>query len=132
MKFKLLALAVSVAAMTSCEQLFNEDVTSPDGSSPLITINTPYDNTVYSTSQAIRIQSEISDKDKISQLDVKVTKLDGSNQVWGFTKFPMKNPVILDTAFSAAGLAAGNYVLTLNTIDGRTNVGTKEIKFTVK
>jgi hypothetical protein len=47
-------------------------------------------------------------------------------------KFPKKNPVVLDTAIAATSLAKGEYLLTLNGIDGRANVGTKEIKFSIR
>jgi hypothetical protein len=133
MKLKLLPLIFSLAAFTSCDELLNEDTTSPDGSLPYISMLAPYENSVFTSSQSVRIKSEISDKDKIKRLEVHVSKSDGTGgDVWGYTKFPKKHPVIIDTTFSAAGLATGDYIITLNTIDGRTNVGSKVIRFSIK
>ena len=133
MKWKLFLLVPALAALSSCEELWNEDTTTPDGSVPYIAVQSPHDNTIYTAQQQVRIKSEISDKDKIKQLEVHVSPVNaGTGDVWGFTKFPKKNPVILDTAFSAAGLATGDYIITLTTIDGRTNTGSKVIRFTVK
>ncbi|MGV3642162.1 MAG: hypothetical protein ACO1NZ_16675, partial [Adhaeribacter sp.] len=107
--------------------------TSPGGSLPYIKVDAPHGNTVYTAQQQGSIKSEISDKDKIQQLEVHVTPVNATGgDVWGYTKYPKKNPVIIDTAFSAAGLPAGDYIITLNTIDGRTNVGSKVIHFSVK
>jgi len=134
MKIKILAFALTLTALAGCEFL-EEDLTSPDGSVPYISVSSPGNNAVFTNGQYINLKSEISDKDKISQLDVRVTKLNtesGSEPVWGYTQQPMKNPVIIDTAFSVSNLPAGDYILTLNTVDGRTNVGTKEITFSVK
>jgi len=134
MKFKIFAFALSLTVFAGCD-LLEEDLTSPDGSIPYISISSPNNNAVFTNGQTLNLKSEISDKDKISQLDVQVTRLnaEASNEpVWGYSKQPMKNPVIIDTAFAVSSLPAGEYILTLNTIDGRTNVGTKEIKFSVK
>jgi hypothetical protein len=133
MKFKLLPLFFSLFAFTGCEELLQEDTTSPDGSLPYISMVAPYENSVFTSGQAVRIKSEITDKDKIKKLEVHVTKSDGAGgDVWGYTKFPKKNPVIVDTTFSAAGLAKGDYIITLNTIDGRTNVSSKITRFSVR
>jgi hypothetical protein len=133
MKLKLLALPLSLAAFTGCEDLFKEDTTSPDGSAPYITVQSPHDNAVYAAGEAVKIKSEISDKDKIQQLEVLVTSMEtGTGEVLRFIRHPKKTPVILDTTFSAAGLKAGGYTISLHTIDGRTNVGTKVIRFSIK
>lgn len=133
MKWKLFVLVPVLAALSSCEELWNEDTTSPDGSLPYIKVDAPHENTVYTAQQQVSIKSEISDKDKIKQLEVHVTPVNApGGDVWGYTKYPKKNPVIIDTAFSAAGLPAGDYIITLNTIDGRTNVGSKVIRFSVQ
>ncbi|WP_026462625.1 hypothetical protein [Adhaeribacter aquaticus] len=132
MKLKLLAIAVSMAALTSCEELF-DDGTKLDGSTPYIMLSSPNENSVFAKNQNVAIHSEITDKDNINQLDVNITQLnqDGSKALWGFSKQPKKNPVILDTTFNTSNLAAGNYLLSVTTIDGRNNTGTKEIKFTI-
>jgi hypothetical protein len=133
MQFKLLPLVFTLFAFTACEELLNEDTTSPDGSVPYIAVQAPYENSVFSAGQVVRIKSEITDKDKIKRLEVHVTRTDGAGgDVWGYTKHPQKNPVIVDTTFSAAGLGKGSYLISLNTIDGRTNVGTKTIRFSIK
>lgn len=133
MKFKLFSLVVALTAFSSCEEMFKEDTTSPDGSVPYIAVQSPNDNASYASQQQITIKSEITDKDKIQQLEVHVTRADGANgDVWGYTQYPKKNPVLVDTAFSAASLTPGNYIITLNTIDGRTNVGSKVIRFSIK
>jgi predicted phage tail protein len=132
MKFKMFTFVLSMAALSSCE-LLKEDTTAPDGSVPYIVVRSPDNNGVYTRQQQVRVKFEITDKDKIQQLEVHVTKEDGANgDVWGFTSYPKKNPVVLDTTFSATGLATGKYSITLNTIDGRTNVGTKVIQFSIK
>ena len=134
MKFKILVFALSLTALSGCDFL-EEDLTSPDGSVPYISIISPGENAVFTNGQTINLQSQITDKDKINQLDVRVTKINadsGNEPVWGYSEQPMKNPVIIDTALTVSSLPAGNYILTLNTVDGRTNVGTKEIKFSVK
>jgi hypothetical protein len=134
MKIRIFAFVLFVSAFAGCD-LLEEDITAPDGSLPYITVSSPSENAVYSKGQTFNLKSEISDKDKINQLDVRVTKINtdsGSQPVWGFTKQPMRNPVIIDTAFTVSSLPAGDYILTLNTVDGRTNVGTKEIKFSIK
>jgi len=134
MKIKIFAFVMFVSAFAGCD-LLEEDVTAPDGSLPYISVSSPSDNAVFSKGQTFNLKSEISDKDKINQLDVRVAKINtesGSQAVWGFTKQPMRNPVIIDTAFTISSLPTGDYVLTLNTVDGRTNVGTKEIKFSIK
>ncbi len=138
MKKTLYAFAISallLTTITGCQEIFNDDETAPDGSTPNISISSPNDNSSFHTGQTINITSIITDKDNIQKIEVKVAKVTAGNPsatLWGFTKQPKKNPVVrLDTAFTASALPAGNYVLTLNTIDGRTNVGYKEIKFSV-
>jgi hypothetical protein len=122
----------SVAALSGCE-LLKEDTTAPDGSLPYIAMRSPDNNAVYTRNQQVRIKSEITDKDKIQQLEVHVTRAEGTGgDVWGFTQYPKKNPVLLDTTLAASDLPSGQYIVTLNTIDGRTNVGTKEIRFTIQ
>ena len=133
MKLRFLPLVFSLFAFTGCEELFTEDTTTPDGSVPYISMVAPYENSVYTSGQAVRIKSEITDKDKIKQLDVHVTKSDGAGgDVWGYTKHPKKNPVIVDTTFAVTNLAKGDYIISLNTIDGRSNVSSKVIRFSVK
>jgi len=134
MKIKIFALAFSLAALAGCD-LLEEDLTSPDGSVPYINVLSPGENAVFMNGQTISLKSEITDKDKINQLDVRITKIntgDSNTPVWGYTKQPMKNTVVVDTALVVSSLPAGDYILTLDTVDGRTNVGTKEVKFSVK
>ena len=153
MRYTKFALVALVALFTGCEEYFEKKDSEQDGSKPYIAISAPADNSVFATTQSIKIESVVSDKDNVKELEVQIVKLEGSEigngnanananavntgngsnkAVWSFKKFPIKNPVVVDTAFAAANLPAGNYLLTLNSIDGRTNVGTKEVKFTVK
>ncbi|GEO06312.1 hypothetical protein AAE02nite_39760 [Adhaeribacter aerolatus] len=158
MKYTKFAFVALVAVLTGCEEYFAKKDSEPDGSKPYIAISAPADNSVFSSNQAIKIESVISDKDKVKELEVQVVKLgesatgngnpnanpnnkglgigqgndNSSKALWSFKDFPVKNPVVIDTAFSAATLPAGEYLLTLNTVDGRTNVGIKEVHFTVK
>ena len=134
MKIKLFIFALSLMALAGCSY-FEEDLTSPDGSAPYISVLSPGENTVFTDGQVLNLKSEILDKDKINQLEVQIIKLNAESSnapVWGFTQQPKKNPVVIDTALAVSSLPAGDYLLTLNTVDSRTNVGTKEIKFSVK
>jgi len=148
-KFAFVAL-VAVFTFTGCEEYFEKKDSEQDGSKPYIAISAPADNSVFTSNQSIKIESVISDKDNVKELDVQIVKLEGgangnanananaggngngNKAIWSFKKLPVKNPVVVDTAFSASVLPAGDYLLTLNSIDGRTNVGIKEVKFTVK
>lgn len=154
MRFKKLALISLVVIFTGCEEYFEKKDGEPDGSNPYIAISSPADNSTFIGTQSIKIESVISDKDDVKEFEVQIVKMEdakgpnanananatdnansissNNHAVWSFKKFPIKNPVVVDTAFSASQLPAGEYLLTLNTIDGRTNVGIKEVKFTVK
>ena len=147
MKYTKFAFVALVAVFTGCEEYFEKKDSEPDGSKPYIAISAPADNSVFAGDQPIKIESVISDKDDVKELDVQIVKLDaaamanassnnsspGTNTaVWSFKKLPVKNPVVIDTFMAASALPAGDYLLTLNTVDGRTNVGSKEVKFTVK
>ena len=156
MRYTKFALVALVAVFTGCEEYFEKKDSEQDGSKPYIAISAPADNSVFAPNQSIKIESLISDKDNVKELEVQIVKLqglgngnanananinananagnndNGNKAVWSFKKFPLKNPVVVDTALAASALPAGTYLLTLNSIDGRTNVGTKEVKFTVK
>jgi hypothetical protein len=147
MRYNKFAFVALVAVFTGCEEYFEKKDSEPDGSKPYIAISAPADNSVFSSNQAIKIESVISDKDKVKELEVQIVQLgevgiananksiggdNNAKALWSFKEFPKTNPVVVDTAFAAATLPAGEYLLTLNTIDGRTNVGIKEVHFTVK
>lgn len=150
MKYTKFAFVALVAVLTGCEEYFEKKDSEPDGSKPYIAISAPADNSVFASNEAIKIESVISDKDKVKELEVQVVRLgesvnanannkglglgnsNSAKALWSFKEFPVKNPVVIDTAFAAANLPAGEYLLTLNTIDGRTNMGIKEVHFTVK
>ena len=127
--------AVGLLGFTSCDDIFNEDLTTPDGSLPAITQQAPAQQSAYMASQNIPIQFYIVDKDKISDLEVHMTRTgEGSlaaQEVFGFRQAPEQTGVTVDTTFNAAGLAAGNYQLTITAIDGRTNKTVKTTDFTV-
>lgn len=133
--YKAVFILSILCTLASCEELFNESETGPDGSVPFVRLQAPNDNSVFKIGQNVKIVSTISDKDGIQEMDVKVVKVsDGaaSQAVWGYKKFPTTNPVIVDTLIAANNLTAGEYLLRLNLIDKRTNVQVKEVHFTVK
>jgi hypothetical protein len=140
MKYTKFALVALVAVFTGCEEYFEKKDSEADGSTPYIAISAPADNSVFTQNQTIEIESLISDKDQVKELEVQVVKLAESTKqvgnisesVWSYKDFPVKNPVVIDTVLAASNLAPGNYLLTLNSIDKRTNVGIKEVHFTVK
>lgn len=145
MKYTKLGLLALVAVLAGCEEYFEKKDSEPDGSKPYIAIMAPANNSVFSNTQAIKIESVVSDKDKVKEIEVQIVQLapeagqktgtlaaSNSKPVWSFKNFPAKNPVVIDTALAAANLPAGKYLLTLHSIDNRTNVGTKEVHFTVK
>jgi len=146
MKYTKFALLALLGLFTGCEEYFAEKDSEPDGSKPYISVMSPANNSVFARNQNIEIESLLSDKDNIKELEVQIVKLNsessfstttidtttsGNKAVWSFKKYPTQNPVIIDTTVAASVLTAGNYLLVFNGIDGRTNVGTKEIKFTV-
>jgi len=136
MKYTKLALLASMGLLAGCEEYYAKKDAAPDGSDPYISISAPAQNSVFSVAQSIRLESLLSDKDKVKEIEVQVVKLDGSTEnnqpLLSFKQFPKTNPVVIDTAFAAAALPAGDYLLIMNGIDGRTNVGTKEVNFSVK
>ena len=67
MKIKIFAFALYILALTGCD-LLEEDLTSPDGSVPYISVSSPGQNSVFTIGQTINLKSEISDKDKINQI----------------------------------------------------------------
>jgi len=146
MRYTKFAFVALVAVFTGCEEYFEKKDSQPDGSKPYIAISAPADNSVFSSNEAIKIESVISDKDKVKELEVQIVQLgeggsvnnksigtdNSAKALWSFKEFPKTNPVVVDTALAAANLPAGEYLLTLNTIDNRTTVGIKEVHFTVK
>lgn len=136
MKYTKVAMLAMMGLFSGCEEYFAEKDAEADGSDPYISISAPAQNSVYDNNGSIKIESLLSDKDFVKEIEVQVVSLDSSAKsnepILSFKKFPKKNPVILDTTLATADLPVGEYLLILNGIDGRTNVGTKEVKFLVK
>lgn len=136
MKYAKFALVGLMGLFAGCEEYYAKKDVEADGSTPYITISAPAHNSVFTKGENVRIESLLSDKDQVKQIEVKIVELNkngqGNKPAISFKKFPKKNPFVLDTTFAAASLPVGEYLLTLNGIDGRTNVGTKEVKFSVK
>ncbi|QMU29107.1 hypothetical protein [Adhaeribacter radiodurans] len=130
-----LTALILIISLTSCEDLFNNSDTKPDGSAPYVRLDAPLNNSVFMSGKTIPIQSLISDKDKIKELEVQVVNLaDGSlNQtVWGYKKHPKTNPVIVDTTIKASSLPQGSYLLRMSLTDNRTNSKVKEVRFSIR
>lgn len=133
MKFtKLLASAVMVVSLTACEDVFEEGSLQPDGSKPALTIRNPTKNQVLAKSSGLRVKLTASDKDKVKELHVRVRAVNGDADYINFTTLPDKKILEFDTLLSATELPQGNYTLTINATDYRTNVSFSEVLFSVK
>jgi hypothetical protein len=133
MKFKsLLASVVAVIALTACEDVFEDGSLQPDGSKPSLTIRNPTNSQVLSQADGLRIKLTVSDKDKVKELQVRVRDVGGDADFINFTTFPDKKILELDTLLTVPGLKQGDYILTINATDYRTNVASDEVGFKVK
>ena len=128
----LLASLVAVSMMTACEDLFEDGSLQPDGSKPNLTVKNPTTNQTLSTTNGLRIKLTATDKDKVKELQVRVHKPGGNADLVNFKTYPDKKILEVDTLVSVPGLQAGEYTLTINATDYRTNVASKEISFKVK
>ena len=135
MKFRSIAISFAVLTMVGCKNIFEDNDVSLDGSTPYNSIDSPKNNNVYKTTNAIAIKSGFSDKDKVELVDVKLvalgSELRGSTNVISFQKFPNMEVFSLDTTFAAGTLAAGKYQLQIRSVDTRKNEGVKEVLFTI-
>jgi hypothetical protein len=136
MRYVKFALVAVAGLLVSCEDYYAEKDAEADGSNPYISISAPGQNTVFNQNQSIKLESLLSDKDQVKKIEVQIVSLNKEGQdnetLVTFNKFPKKNPVVLDTTISTAELPAGDYLLILNGTDGRANMGTKEVNFSVK
>lgn len=133
MKFKtLLASLVAVASLTACEDLFEDGSLQPDGSKPNLIIRNPTQNQTLSKSNGLRVKFTATDKDKVRELQVRVRDIAGGTEHISFTTFPDKKVLELDTVLNASALSQGDYTLSINVTDYRTNVASTEVLFSVK
>jgi len=135
MNFRNIAVSVGLLTMVGCQNIFEDNDVTLDGSTPYNTIASPGANNVYANGQDIKLESNFNDKDQVAEVDVKIVALGsglrGSLNVVDFKRFPNKVQYKLDTAFAARTFAPGNYQLTIRSVDTRKNEGTQEIKFSV-
>ncbi|MBX0332527.1 hypothetical protein K3G39_04675 [Pontibacter sp. HSC-14F20] len=129
---KLLASVVAVIALTACEDVFEDGSLQPDGSNPALTIRNPTKNQKLAKSSGLRIKLTASDKDKVKELHVRVRAVGGDADHINFTTLPDKKILEFDTLLNANVLPQGDYTLTINATDFRTNVSTDEVLFSVK
>lgn len=133
MKFtKLLASAVMVVSLTACEDVFEDGSLQPDGSKPALTIRNPTSNQRLTKASGLRVKLTASDKDKVKELQVRVRAVGGDADHINFTTLPDKKILEFDTLLTAYELPQGDYTLTINATDFRTNVATGEVTFSVK
>lgn len=133
MKFtKLLASAVMVVSLTACEDVFEDGSLQPDGSKPALTIRNPTSNQRLTKASGLRVKLTASDKDKVKELQVRVRAVGGDADHINFTTLPDKKILEFDTLLTAYELPQGDYTLTINATDFRTNVATGEVSFSVK
>ena len=131
MKLKtMLAAMFAIAALTSCEDLFEEGSMQPDGSKPSLTINNPTNNQSVNQAQGLRVYVTAVDKDAVKTMEFKV--MGAETSLINFNKVSEKNVVEFDTLVSTSNLAPGTYQLRVKATDGRTNVSEQEVNFTVK
>src|SRR5688572_16162748 len=135
MNFRNIAVSVGLLTMVGCQNIFEDNDVTLDGSTPYNTIASPGANNVYSAGQAIKLETNFTDKDQVAEVEVKIVALGsdlrGSANVVDFKLFPNKNQFKLDTAFAAGTFGPGNYQLTIRSVDTRNNEGTQEVKFSV-
>lgn len=133
MKFtKLLASAVMVVSLAACEDVFEDGSLQPDGSKPALTIRNPTKNQVLTKSSGLRVKLTASDKDKVKELQVRVRSVNGDADYFNFTTLPDKKILEFDTLLNATELPKGDYTLSINATDFRTNVSSAEVLFSVK
>jgi hypothetical protein len=133
MKFKtMLASFGAVALLTACEDVFEDGSLQPDGSTPALIVRNPTDNQVVTKSDGLQVELTASDKDKVKELQVRVRDIRGDADFINFTTFPDKKILEFDTVLSASALRKGDYTMTINVTDFRTNVTSQEVAFSVE
>ena len=135
MKFRNIAVSLGLLTMVGCQNIFEDNDVTLDGSNPYNTISSPAANNIYPAGQALKLETNFTDKDQVAEVDVKIvalaSDLRGSTNVINFKRFPLKSQFKLDTAFAAGTFAPGNYQLTIRSVDTRQNEGTQEVKFSI-
>ena len=136
MKFRSMTVAFAVLTMVGCKNIFEDNDLKVDGSTPFHTPIAPAENGVYSASQPFKIESNFTDKDKLSEIDVEMIRLASSSaeskSVVNFKRLPDVVNYKLDTTLAANSLAPGNYQMIIRSKDKRTNEGKKEIRFSIQ
>ena len=128
----MLASVLAVSMLTACEDLFEDGSMQPDGSKPSLTINNPSNNQSVSTTQGLRVNVTVVDKDLVKDLEFTVVGDNAETALVKFKKFPERNVVEFDTTILINGVSPGEYKLKVDATDKRTNLEHQEIKFTVK
>jgi hypothetical protein len=135
MKFRDITVSFALLTMFGCQNIFEDNDVTLDGSNPFNTVEAPGANNIYNAGDALKLQTSFVDKDAVSEVDVKIVSmggdLRGNTSVIDFKRFPNVNQYKLDTVFAAKTFAPGDYLLTIRSVDTRKNEGTKEIKFSV-
>lgn len=136
MKFRNMTVAFAVLTMVGCKNIFEDNDLKVDGSTPYHTPIAPAADNVYRSAEPFKIESNFTDKDKISEVEVSLVRLASdvkeSANVINFKRFPKQQNYKLDTTLAPNSLAPGQYQMLIKSKDGRTNEGTKEIKFLVQ
>jgi hypothetical protein len=136
MKFRSMTVAFAVLTMVGCKNVFEDNDVKVDGSTPFHTSISPAENGVYSASQPFKIESNFTDKDQVSEIDVEMIRLASSSteskSVVKFKRLPQIINYKLDTTLAANSLAPGNYQMIIRAKDKRTNEGKKEFRVSVQ
>jgi hypothetical protein len=127
-----LASLAAVAMLTACEDLFEDGSMQPDGSKPNLTVKNPTKAQSLTQGNGLRVMVTAVDKDKVKELQVKVRDVGGDADLVNFTTLSDKKVFELDTLLTVPGIKPGDYTLTINAIDYRTNVASEEVSFKVK
>ena len=135
MKFRDITVSFALLTMFGCQNIFEDNDVTLDGSVPHNTVEAPGANNTYNAGDAIKLQTSFVDKDAVAEVDIKIVSLGGDHRgntsIIDFKRFPNVNQYKLDTMFAAKTFAPGNYQLLIRSVDSRKNEGTKEIMFSV-
>ena len=135
MKFRNIVVSFGLLTMVGCQNIFEDNDVTLDGSKPYNTIASPAANNVYKAGENIKLVSNFTDKDQVAEVDVDIVALGsdlrGSINVVSFKRFPKQQQFKLDTTFAGNKFADGNYQLRIRSVDTRNNEGVQEVKFSV-
>jgi hypothetical protein len=131
-----MTVSFAVLTLVGCKNVFEDNDTTLDGSTPFNTVNAPSANNIYQASEPFKIESTFSDKDMVDEIDIKIVRLGsdvrGSQNIVDFKRRPKINTYKLDTTLVANRLPVGDYQMLIRSVDSRKNEGSKEVKFSVK